>query len=528
MAGEPRDRVRSVEASTAFNGVDFVEVVAPRVLHVHFLNGVAIADPAIAATIDGGDRVPTVPLKPIDNAADWSTDSEGRPLLTLTALSDGDFSFYRLTITAPKLDLVLNTTRFSFTTCPSDFDCVPPPHVCPPDDTAVPPIDYLAKDFLSFPRALTEFASLRYPGWVERSEADFGMMMAEVLSAVGDELSYLQDRVAAEASLPTATQRRSLVSLARLVDYEPRPATSGTTLLLCTVPAGGTVAAGTRISALAPDGSPVPFEIGVGLADATLYNVSDLWNFGIAPYWFDDSQQCWPAASTELWLKGHGYGFTPGQALLIQTDLPGESVRQVVHLTEPGHETVDPIFLTGGAPTPVTRIVWGASEALARTRDLTRTHLGGNLLPATQGQRFTESFAIGAPPPSAPWARTAATRRRISSSAIRWRRVRSAGSRAPTRALRRRSSCSSFCRRRGPGPTSRRCSARLRPTRISPSIPSRGARSDARVPAGRPITTWTATPGAPSGSATTCSAPLRTWKTSLSGRKATRSDEIRH
>jgi hypothetical protein len=74
----------------------------------------------------------------------------------------------------------------------------------------------------------------------------------------------------------------------------------------------------------------------------------------------------------------------------------------VVHLTEPGHETVDPIFLTGGAPTPVTRIVWGASEALARTRDLTRTHLGGNLLPATQGQRFTESFAIGAPPPSAP------------------------------------------------------------------------------------------------------------------------------
>src|SRR4029077_1971683 len=146
MAGEPRDRVRSVEASTAFNGIDFVEVVAPRVLHVHFLNAVAIADPAIAATIDGGDRVPTLPLKPIDNAADWSTDAEGRPLLALTALTDGDFSFYRLTITAPKLDLVLNTTQFSLkATCPSDFDCAPPPHVCPPDDTPVPPIDYLAK-----------------------------------------------------------------------------------------------------------------------------------------------------------------------------------------------------------------------------------------------------------------------------------------------------------------------------------------------------------------------------------------------
>jgi hypothetical protein len=401
---EPRDRVKTVAASTAYNGIDFVEVVAPRVLHVHFLNAVAVKDPTIKATIDGGDSVPTVPLKPIDNTTDWSTDADGRPLLTLAALTDGDFSFYRLTVTAPKLDLILNTTRFSFkATCPSDFDCAPPPHVCPPDDTAVPPIDYLAKDFLSFRQALMEFSALRYPNWVERSEADFGMMAAEVLSALGDEFSYLQDRVAAEAVLPTATQRRSLVSLARLVDYEPRPATSGTTVLLCTVKAAGPVNAGTRVSALAPDGSPVPFEIGTGLADATAYPVSDAWNFGnILPYWFDDSEQCWPAGSTDLWVVGHGFNFTPGQVLLVQTDLPGESLRQFVHLTTAGVETVDPIFLTGGAPTPVTQLIWGTSDALTRARDLSRTTLGGNLLPATQGQRFTESFAIGTQPPSAP------------------------------------------------------------------------------------------------------------------------------
>jgi hypothetical protein len=399
----PKDRVRAIIASTAFNGIDFVEVVAPRTLHVHFLNKVAVADPAIAAKIDGGDSIPTVPLKPINNATDWSTDAEGRPLLTLTALADGDFSFYRLTVTAPKLDLILDTSRFSFKpTCASDFDCAPPPHVCPPDETVPPPIDYLAKDYLSFRAALTEFSSLRYPNWVERSEADFGMMMAEALSALGDELSYLQDRVAAEASLPTATQRRSLVSLARLVDYEPRPATSGTTILQCDVAKPTGIAAGTPISALAPDGSPVPFEIGTGLADATNYPVSNLWNFGIEPYWFDDGEECWPAGSTDLWVLGHGFTFTAGQTLLIQTDLPGESLRQIVQLTAPGVETVDPIFLTGGAPTPVTHIVWGTGDALARDRDLTRTKLGGNLLPATQGQRFAESFAIGAPPPSAP------------------------------------------------------------------------------------------------------------------------------
>ncbi len=124
---------------------------------------------------------------------------------------------------------------------------------------------------------------MRYPNWVEQSEADFGMMVAEVLSAVGDELSYLQDRVAAEATLPTATQRRSLVSLARLVDYEPLPATSGTTTVQCTVGAAGTVPAGTRLSALAPDVTKVPFEIGTGLADSTAYQVSNLWNFVILP-----------------------------------------------------------------------------------------------------------------------------------------------------------------------------------------------------------------------------------------------------
>ena len=399
---DTKDRVGALIGSNQFNGIDFVEVVPPRTLRVHFLNPVKVADASLAATINGGDSVPTVPLQAI-KATDWSADVEGRPLLTLTALADGDFSNYLLTLTAPALDLVLNSTRFSFkATCPSDFDCAPPPHECPPDDGVVPPIDYLAKDFLSFRQALTEFSALRYPGWVERSEADFGMVVAEVLSAVGDELSYLQDRVSAEAALPTATQRRSLVSLARLVDYEPAPATSAATLLQCNVAKPGAVAAGSRVSAMAPDGTNVPFEIGTGLADASTYAVSSAWNFAIVPYWFDDSQKCLPAGSTALWVVGHGFAFTAGQALLIQTDLPGESIRQIVHLAAPGHEAADPLFLTAGAPTPVTRITWDPADALARDRDLTNTTLGGNLLPATQGERFAESFATGAAPASEP------------------------------------------------------------------------------------------------------------------------------
>ena len=51
----------------------------------------------------------------------------------------------------------------------------------------------------------------------------------------------------------------------------------------------------------------MPFEIGTGLADTTHYPVSDLWNFTIQPYWFDDNEQCWPAGATDLWVQGHGF-----------------------------------------------------------------------------------------------------------------------------------------------------------------------------------------------------------------------------
>ena len=400
---EPRDRALAVTASTTYNGIDFVEVRSPVTLVVHFLNKVEVADPSLVASITGGDSVTSVALKPIVSA-DWGTDPEGRPLLTLTTLVTGDFSNYTLTITAPKLDLILDSTVFSFkATCPSDFDCAPPACECPPDDVPVPPIDYLSRDFQSFRQALLAFSSLRYPNWVERSEADFGMMMSELLSAVGDEFSYLQDRVAAEGTLVNATQRRSLVSLARLVDYEPAPATNGTTQLQCNVASGTThVPAGTGVSALTPSGAMVPFEIGVGIADTSDYPVSVLWNSDIEPYWFDDNEQCWPRGATDLWVIGHGFKFTAGQQLLIQTDLPGESLRQIVQLTAAGYETEDPIFLTGGAPTKVTKLVWGNGDALTQARDLTHTTIGGNLLPATQGQRFSETFAIGTPPASAP------------------------------------------------------------------------------------------------------------------------------
>ena len=191
-------------------------------------------------------------------------------------------------------------------------------------------IDYLAKDFQSFNQALSDFSRLRYPLWVERSEADVGVMVMEVLSAVADELSYLQDRVAAEATIETATQRVSLVRQARLVDYEPSPAIAAITQLQVDVAGGVTsIASSLRCSALGPDGEHVTFEVGERLADpdtgapvAVDYPVDPRWNTGLLPYWWDSSRQCLPGGSTRFWVIGTGIGFTVDQTLLIDTAGP--------------------------------------------------------------------------------------------------------------------------------------------------------------------------------------------------------------
>jgi hypothetical protein len=419
---EPRNRLVLVLESSTVNGIDFVELqsVDATTLYVHFLNTVPVqpASPTVvAATITGGDRLQGILARAVDNATDWSVDTDGRPVLAVYVNEAGDFSNYTLTLTTgtpsssgpagsfeplTTLDPMYSSATFSFKVlCPSDFDCAPQSSCCEPEEPPLPAIDYTAKDFQSFQLALNDFSAQRYPSWQERSEADFGVMFMEALCALADELSYLQDRVATEATLLNATQRRSLVSMARLVDYEPTPSLSASTTIQCNV-TGNSVPAGALISATTPDGVIVPFEIGTGLADATQYVVSPLWNDGIQPYWFDDSQQCLNCGSTSMWILGHGFNFGPqiaagGISLLIQTDLPGESIREVVNLTE-ATEIWDPIYLTGGSPTPVTAITWGAADALTRDHDLTQTHVAGNLLPATQGQRFTESFAIGTAP----------------------------------------------------------------------------------------------------------------------------------
>ena len=201
--------------------------------------------------------------------------------------------------------------------CPATLDCAAPPPGRPPAAAEQVPIDYLAKDFASFRQALSEFSALRYPAWVERSEADLGVVLMEVLAAMADELSYYQDRVAAEATIQTATQRLSVVRHARLVDYEPAPATVATTVLQLDVAAppassppleaaatSWTIDTPLLVRALGADGSATDFEIedpATGLASPGRFIVDTRWNRGsLVPYYWDDSQRCLPGRLDRL------------------------------------------------------------------------------------------------------------------------------------------------------------------------------------------------------------------------------------
>jgi len=104
-------------------------------------------------------------------------------------------------------------------------DCNPPTSgaVAPAVPKKAQSLDYMAKDFDSFLRAMLDQLPSRLPGWLDRSEADLGMALLECFAYVGDQLSYYQDRVANEAFLNTAVQYDSVRRLLGLIDYQLDP-----------------------------------------------------------------------------------------------------------------------------------------------------------------------------------------------------------------------------------------------------------------------------------------------------------------
>ncbi|HEX6899520.1 MAG TPA: putative baseplate assembly protein [Thermoanaerobaculia bacterium] len=75
-------------------------------------------------------------------------------------------------------------------------------------------------------------------GLTTRDAGDPSPALLDAWAVVGDVLTFYQERIANEGYLRTATERRSVLELARLVGYAPRPGVAASTYLAYTLDAG--------------------------------------------------------------------------------------------------------------------------------------------------------------------------------------------------------------------------------------------------------------------------------------------------
>jgi hypothetical protein len=430
MAGP--DRLEALLAQNVLTGVDYVFVQDDhKTLDVYFLVPPAtLAAPIVTPQLLDSVRIHADGLPDVPVTASWQKVGT-RDVLRLVPPAPPGFAPYILSIADARIDPFFNDVTFSFkASCPRDIDCAPPPHECPPDPAVDFPVDYTARDFWSLRAAVLEFAGQRYPDWQDRLEADVGVMLAEVMSALGDEFAYTQDRIARETKLETATQRRSVRRMARLVDYTVHDGLGATGWLDLTAAAAGSVPAGTPVQALPdglprapgalvpalpggqplPDGAlqPVTFEVGRGFAERDLpagprgYAISPARN-GLLPYLWDASTACLPVGATEMYLSGHHAAdlplddvpdaTPPGRWVILRTDPADRSLparRWLVRLVTVA-DTHDPLLNADA-----THIVWEAAEALPFELDQTVLTLRGNIVPATAGRTAVCRFSVGA------------------------------------------------------------------------------------------------------------------------------------
>ena len=91
-------------------------------------------------------------------------------------------------------------------------------------------VKYLNKDFQSFKDQLVEFAQTYYPNtYNDFSEGSPGLMFMEMVSYVGDVLSFYTDTQLRESFLSLSQEQENLYNMAYAMGYKPKATTASTT-----------------------------------------------------------------------------------------------------------------------------------------------------------------------------------------------------------------------------------------------------------------------------------------------------------
>jgi hypothetical protein len=95
----------------------------------------------------------------------------------------------------------------------------------------VPQVDYTSRDYEAIRQDLIALIPNFAPKWTNRDPSDFGMVMIELFSYIGDELNFYIDRSLNESFLSTASQKESVLQIAKILGYVPTSASPSTVLL---------------------------------------------------------------------------------------------------------------------------------------------------------------------------------------------------------------------------------------------------------------------------------------------------------
>jgi hypothetical protein len=166
--------------------------------------------------------------------------------------------------------------------------------------------------------ALSDVTRPALRGLTSRADDDFSIALLDAAATMADVLTFYQERIANESYLRTATERRSILELARLIGYELRPGVAASTYLAFTTdqtagaPARVPIDIGTQVQSIpAPGQKPQTFET-IEPIEARIE-----WT-ALRPR----TRQTQPIYSgqTELYLAGVNTRLVPGDAILIVGD----------------------------------------------------------------------------------------------------------------------------------------------------------------------------------------------------------------
>ncbi len=190
----------------------------------------------------------------------------------------------------------------------------------------LPAIDYRVGAHGQFKAALlARLSSAGYPalaGLRTRADDDFSIAWCDAGSLMLDVLSFYQERIANEAYLRTAIERRSIANLARLIGYQPSPGVAASTYLAFTLETSPgvpslaalpvTVPVGTRAQSIpGPNEEPQTFE--------TIEAVTARVEWNAIPAQISE-RQSFVSGTRELFVAGVNTQVQPGDVILIVGD----------------------------------------------------------------------------------------------------------------------------------------------------------------------------------------------------------------